>query len=89
MLALRLARIATRPARRCLATVTTNNAEVSSSSSSGGESSAPSVTSSRVASVPLSNAEAPYANPLNGYGKLAIHEVPPRETLSVGEKNAG
>jgi len=89
MLALRLARIATRPARRCLATATANHAEVASSSSS----SAPSVTSSRVAPVPLSNVEALWAK-LSGDEKLAVHEklealqLKDWKTLSVDEKKA-
>ena len=90
MLALRLARIATRPARRCLATATANHAEVASSSSS----SAPSVTSSRVAPVPLSNVEALWTK-LNGDEKMAVHEqlealqLKDWKTLSVDEKKAG
>ena len=95
MLSLRLARIATSglgPARRCLATATANHAEVASSSSS---SSAPSsVTSSRVAPVPLSNVEALWAK-LSGDEKMAIHEqlealqLKDWKTLSVDEKKAG
>lgn len=90
MQALRLARIATRPARRCLATATANHAEVASSSSS----SASSVTSSRVAPVPLSNVEALWTK-LNGDEKLAVHEqlealqLKDWKTLSMDEKKAG
>jgi cytochrome c oxidase subunit 4 len=90
MLALRLARIATRPARRCLVTATANHAEVASSSSS----SAPSVTSSRDAPVPLSNVEALWAK-LNRDEKLAVHEqlealqLKDWKTLSMDEKKAG
>jgi hypothetical protein len=46
MLALRLARIATRPARRCQTTATANHAKVASESSSS--SSTPSVTSTSI-----------------------------------------
>ena len=93
MLALRLGRIATRPARRCLTTATANHAEVASSSSSS-SSSAPSITASRVAPVPLSNVEALWAK-LNGDEKLAVHEqlealqLKDWKTLSVDEKKAG
>jgi len=88
--ALRLARLATRPARRCLTTATANHAEVASSSSS---SASPSVTASRVAPVPLSNVEALWAK-LNGDEKLAVHEqleslqLKDWKTLSVDEKKA-
>lgn len=97
MLALRLARIATRlPTRRCLATATANHAEVASSSSSSSSSSAaaPSITSSRVAPVPISNVEALWAK-LSGDEKLAVHEqlealqLKDWKTLSVDEKKAG
>ena len=90
MLALRLARIATRPARRCLTTATANHAEVASSSSS----STPSVTSSRASPVPLSNVEALWSK-LDGEEKLAVHEqlealqLKDWKTLSVDEKKAG
>ena len=90
MLALRLARIATRPARRCLATATANHSEVASSSCS----STPSVNASRVTPVPLSNVEALWAK-LNGDEKLAVHEqlealqLKDWKTLSVDEKKAG
>ena len=93
MLALRLARIATRlPTRRCLATATANHAEVASSSSSS--SAAPSITSSRVAPVPISNVEALWTK-LSGDEKLAVHEqlealqLKDWKTLSVDEKKAG
>jgi len=88
MQALRLARIATRPARRCLATATANHAEVASSSSP-----APSVTASRVAPVPLTNVEALWTK-LNGDEKLAVHEqlealqLKDWKILSVDEKKA-
>jgi len=91
MLALRLARTATRPARRSLATATASHAEVASSSSS---SAAPSVTASRVTPVPLSNVEALWAK-LNGDEKLAVHEqlealqLKDWKTLSMDEKKAG
>lgn len=90
MLALRLARIATRPARRCLATATANHTEVASSSSS----SAPSATSSRITPVPLSNVEALWGK-LNFDEKLAVHEqlealqLNDWKTLSMDEKKAG
>ena len=93
MLALRLARIATRPARRCLATATANHADVASSSSSS-SSAAPSVTSSRVAPIPLSNVEALWTK-LSGDEKVAVHEklealqLKDWKTLSVDEKKAG
>ena len=96
MLALRLARIATRPARRCLATATANHADVASSSSSSSSSAAapPSVTSSRVAPIPLSNVEALWTK-LSGDEKVAVHEklealqLKDWKTLSVDEKKAG
>lgn len=95
MLALRLARIATRPARRCLATATANHADVASSSSSSSSAAAPpSVTSSRVAPIPLSNVEALWTK-LSGDEKVAVHEklealqLKDWKTLSVDEKKAG
>ena len=94
MLALRLARIATRPARRCLATATANHADVASSSSSSSSSAAQSVTSSRVAPIPLSNVEALWTK-LSGDEKVAVHEklealqLKDWKTLSVDEKKAG
>jgi len=90
MHALRLARIAARPiaVRRCLTTATANHAEVASSSSS-----APTITSSRVKPVPLSNVEALWTK-LNGDEKLAVQEqleglqLKDWKTLSVDEKKA-
>lgn len=91
MQALRLARMAARPiaVRRCLTTATANHAEVASSSSS-----APTITSSRVIPVPLSNVEALWTK-LNSDEKLAVHEqleslqLKDWKTLSIDEKKAG
>jgi hypothetical protein len=73
MLALRLARIATRPVRRCLATTTSNHTGASIDSS----------LSSRVTPVPLSSGDSVDAllADFDREEKLAVHELGDEKSL--------